>query len=294
MTEVGLDAPSEEGPLAIICAGGSLPFAVADLVERRGRRAVLFALRGWVDPNRIASYRHHWIAIGQLGRFRRLARQEGCRELVFIGSFIRPTLRQIRLDLDTLRVLPKVIASFRGGDDHLLKGVAKIVEDYGFRFIGPHEVAPEILVPEGALGHGHPSERDQTDIAHGLALLQATGGFDVGQAVIVAGKHVLAVEAAEGTDSMLERIAVLRRHGRISLRDKVGVLVKAPKQGQDRRFDLPSIGPQTIEGVARAGLAGVAAVAGGTIIAEPDRVAQAADRARLFVVGVPALSGDRL
>jgi DUF1009 family protein len=182
--------------------------------------------------------------------------------------------------------MPRTIRAFRGGDDHLLSGVARILADIGFRLVGAHEVAPEILIPKGALGARLPNEQDQSDIAYGLDLLAATARFDVGQAVIVADGHVLALEASEGTDGMLERVAQLRSNGRIRIRKGRGVLVKAPKQGQDRRLDLPSVGPTTIEGAARAGLAGVALVAGATVMAEPARLATMADREGLFVVGV--------
>jgi hypothetical protein len=141
------------------------------------------------------------------------------------------------------------------------------------------------------LGRCRPSARDQSDIARGLAVLSATGPFDIGQAIVVADNRVLALEAAEGTDRMLERIATLRRDGRLGLPDKVGVLVKAPKAGQDRRLDLPSIGPGTVEGVVRAGLAGLAVVAGAAIVAEPQTVATIADRAGVFVAGVRADAG---
>jgi UDP-2,3-diacylglucosamine hydrolase len=97
---------------------------------------------------------------------------------------------------------------------------------------------------------------------------------------------VLAIEAAEGTDRMLARIAELRVGGRLGTPARRGVLVKAAKRGQDRRIDLPSIGPQTIEGVARAQLAGIAVVAGSTVVAEPERLGALADRAGLFVLGV--------
>jgi DUF1009 family protein len=114
------------------------------------------------------------------------------------------------------------------------------------------------------------------------------GLFDIGQAVVVADNRVLAVEAADGTDGMLDHVAALRRDGKIRISDRTGVLVKAPKTGQDVRLDLPSIGPRTIEKVAAAGLAGIAVEAGGTIVAEPQRVAEAADRCRIFVIGFPA------
>jgi UDP-2,3-diacylglucosamine hydrolase len=286
MSEAGAAGATDDGPLAIICGGGSLPFAVADAMAKRGRRTVLFAIRGWADPQRVVAYPHHWAAFGQFGWFCRVARREGCRDVVLIGSVVRPAIWRIRPDARTLLLLPRLFRLFRGGDNHLLKGLAAIFEEHGFRLVGAHQLVPEILMPEGPLGSKRPNERDRVDIATGLALLDATSPFDVGQAVVVADARVLAVEAAEGTDRMLARIAELRRNGRIGAPAGRGVLVKAAKRGQDRRVDLPSIGPRTVEGAALAGLAGIAVVAGSTIIAEPEQIGLVADRERLFVVGV--------
>jgi UDP-2,3-diacylglucosamine hydrolase len=282
------DAAQRTGddPLAVICGGGTLPFAVADAVGKRGRRVVLFAIRGWADPQRVAAYSHHWASFGQFGWFCRVAQREGCRDVVLIGSVVRPAIWKIRPDFKTLRLLPRIVGLLRGGDDRLLKGVAAIFEEHGFRLVGAHEIAPDILMPEGPLGRERPKARDHADIATALALLDATSPFDVGQAVVVADARVLAIEAAEGTDRMLARIAELRQSGRITAATGHGVLVKAAKRGQDRRVDLPSIGPRTVEGAARAGLAGIAVVAGSTIIAEPGLTGAAADRERLFVIGV--------
>ncbi len=284
-------AVSQEGPLAVICGGGSLPLAVADFVAAHGRKVLLFPLRGAADARAYAERPHHWIHPGQFGKFARIARAAGCRDLVLIGSLVRPSLWQIRPDWQALLALPEIARAFRGGDDHLLSSIGRLVEQRGFRLLGAHEVAPDILVPEGTLGHIEPSERDRGDVAFGLDYLRAAGPFDVGQAVVVAGRHVLAVEAAEGTDQMLVRVADLRRNGRLRGSAGIGVLVKAPKPGQDVRFDLPSIGPQTVAGVAAAGLAGLAVAAGSTIVAEPERVIQAADRANVFVLGVPLRRG---
>ena len=284
MTEAVPAKPADDGALAIICGGGTLPFAVADAVTKYGRRVVLFAIRGWADPKRVVDYPHYWAALGQFGAFCRLARREGCQDVVLIGSMMRPAIWQIRPDLKTLRLLPRIFGIFRGGDDYLLKGVAAIFEEHGFRLLGAHAVAPEILMPEGTLGRERPTERDNADIAKGLAFLTAASPFDVGQAVVVADARVLAIEAAEGTDSLLERIAQLRQTGRIA--SGRGVLVKAAKRNQDRRLDLPSIGPQTVEGAARAGLAGIAVVAGSTVVAEPAQIGAVADRAGLFVLGL--------
>src|ERR1700722_68761 len=235
-------AEAERGPIAIICGGGSFPGAVAEAIMRSGRQPVMFGLRGWADAGVIERYPHHWIAIGQLGRFFRLARAEHCKEVLFIGTLLRPALKQVRLDWQTIRLLPRIAGYFRGGDNRLLSGAASIAESGGLRVIGVREVAPEIFVPEGVLGRCQPAERDRSDIARAMKMIAALGPFDVG--------------AAEGTDNMLTRIAELRRQGRVTTPAGVGVLVKAPKPGQDRRFDLPSIGARTIEGGARAGLAG--------------------------------------
>jgi len=283
-----MPAAGQEGPLALICGGGSLPLTVADLVAARGRQVLLFPLQGIARPEDYAQRPHTWVRLAKFGTFARAARAAGCHEMVLIGSLVRPSFWQIRFDLTTLKLLPRIAAAFRGGDDHLLSSGARLIEEQGFRVLGAHEVAPEILVPEGTLGHVQVGERDRADIALGLDYLHATGPFDVGQAVVVAGRHILAVEAAEGTDQMLERIAALRASGRIRASTVGGVLVKAPKRGQDLRFDMPSIGPLTVEGAARAGLAGIAVVAGGTIVAEPERLVQAADNANIFVVGLPA------
>jgi DUF1009 family protein len=217
---------------------------------------------------------------------------EGCRDIVFIGTVLRPSLAQIRLDWETIKTLPAIFRAFRGGDNHLLSTLGRILDGHGYRLIGAHEIAPDILVPEGPLGRLAPSARDAADIALALDFLRATSPFDVGQAAVVAERHVLAVEAAEGTDRMLERVAELRRQGRIQTRPGIGVLVKAAKIGQDHRFDLPTIGPKTVEGVGRAGLAGIAVVAGATIMAEPQEIVRRADAAGVFAVGVRSLKAQ--
>jgi len=280
------EAQAATEALAIICGGGSFPGAVADAVARRGRRPVMFGIKGWAEAKVIERYAHHWIAIGQAGRFFRLAHAENCREVLFIGTVLRPPIMQLRLDWQTIKLMPRVVRAFRGGDDNLLSGIAGVAETGGLRVIGVHDVAPELFVPEGVLGRYQPSGRDKADIARALKVIATLGPFDIGQAAIVANNHVLAVEAAEGTDNMLARIAELRRLGRVTSPPGVGVLVKAPKPGQDRRFDLPSIGPRTIENVARAGLAGLAVAADSTMIAEPELVTAEADRAKIFFVGI--------
>jgi DUF1009 family protein len=275
-------------PVGVIAGGGAMPFAVADSLIARGIAPVLFALKGSCDPAGVGRFRHHWISIGQVGRATKLFRSEGCRDLIFIGTVQRPALSEVRLDWGTIRVLGRIMAAFRGGDDHLLSGIGRMLEQDGFRMVGIRDVAPDILMPEGCITRAAPDPADTADIAKGRDVLRALGPFDIGQAVVVIDGHVVAVEDIEGTDGLLARVARLRSEGRIRAKAARGVLVKAPKSGQDLRFDLPTVGPRTVEGVAKAGLAGLAIIAGHTIAADSQGMIEAADRARLFIQGLPA------
>ena len=285
MTAEALEISS---PVGLIAAGGVMPFAVADSLIARGVHPVLFALKGACDPVVVARFHHHWISVGQIGRAMKLFRAENCRDLVFIGTLVRPALSEIRLDWVTLRVIGRVWAAFRGGDDHLLSGIGRIFEQDGFRMLGIKDVAPDLLMPEGCLTRKTPDEAAVADIAKGREVLRALSPFDIGQAAVVIDGHVVGVEDIEGTDGLLARVARLRKEGRIRAKAKRGALVKAPKSGQDLRFDLPTIGPRTIAGADAAGLAGIAIVAGNTIVVEPQSMIAAADAAGLFVTGLPA------
>ena len=265
-----------------------LPFAAADAIRQRGGKPFLFAIRGYCDPERVSAFPHHWIALGQFGRLTRLMRSEGCRDIVFIGGLVRPALSDIRLDWGTLRVIPQIANAMRGGDDHLLTGVGRIFEQHGFRLVGIKDVAPELLMPQGAITQRAPDDDMKADIAKGRELLRALGPYDVGQAVIVIDGHAVGVEDIEGTDGLLARVARLRVEGRIRAKAGRGVLVKAPKVNQDLRFDLPTLGPKTVEGLLAAGLAGAGIVAGQALIADPQTMIAQADKAGLFVVGLPA------
>ncbi len=274
-------------PVGLVAGGGALPFAVAESLLSRGIEPVLFALKGVCDPAQAARFRHHWISVGQFGKLCRLLRAEGCRQLAFIGALVRPALSEIRMDLGALRVLPRVLPAFRGGDDHLLSGVGRLFEREGFALVGIRDLAPDLLMPQGTLTRAAPDAGASADIDRGRDLLRALSPFDIGQAAVVIDGHVVAVEDIEGTDALLARVARLRGEGRLRAPARRGVLVKAPKSSQDLRFDLPTTGPRTVEGAAAAGLAGIATVAGHSIAADAQAMLEAADRAGLFVIGLP-------
>lgn len=278
------DARSPRGPLGIVAGGGAFPAAVAEAAAKDGREVVLFLIRGFADPA-LERYPHQWFRLGSLGTVTQWARTRGVREVVMVGALTRPRLRDLGLDWTMLRLLPRIAGLFRGGDNHLLSGVLGLVAEQGFTLVGAHEVAPALLLPEGLLGAHAPSAQDRADMARGFDVIRALGPFDVGQGVIVVDGLVAAVEAAEGTDQMLARYGEMRRAGRLRFPSGCGVLVKAPKPGQDRRVDLPSLGPQTVARAAEAGLAGIAFEAGGAIVPDAQALVEAADAAGLFVAG---------
>ncbi|WP_296573331.1 UDP-2,3-diacylglucosamine diphosphatase LpxI [Phreatobacter sp.] len=281
---------TETGPLGIIAGAGSFPLALARAATEQGRPVFALLLKGIAGPE-LQSYPHAWIGIGQFGAMVAQARKAGCRDLVLIGSLVRPHLWTTMPDLGGLRVLPDLVRLYRGGDDHLLRGIAGIFEREGFRLLGAQDVAPELLIPEGPLGSLGPCEADREDIALARDAIAALGPYDVGQGMVIGGRRIVAVEGAEGTDGMLDRCTAMRAAGRLKWPMGSGILVKAPKPHQDRRVDMPAIGPATVEKAAVAGLKGIAVVAGSTLVVDLQQVIALADRHGLFVVGVPADGG---
>lgn len=274
-------------PLAILCGAGDFPIEVAQAAIQRGRNTVLIGVVGAADK-KIEAFPHFWVHVGEVGKLFRSLKERGIVELAIVGAMTRPEFSDLRLDWGALRRLGGLASLFRGGDNHLLAGVARFFESEGVAVVGVHQIAPQLLASPGALGTLEPSPQMLADARKGSGLIAALSPFDAGQAVVVANGRVLAIEAAEGTDSMLARIADMRASRRLRYKGAAGVLVKAPKRGQDLRLDMPAVGLKTIEGTKRAGLKGIALAAGGVLIADRAVVARAADEAGLFVFGLEA------
>ena len=270
--------------LAILCGGGAFPLEVAAEARRSGRAPFLIGVVGASEPG-IEAYPHVWVRIGEVGKLFGALKQRSVAELAMIGSFGRPDFSDLRLDWGAVRRAAELSDLFRKGDNGLLTGLARIFEREGVRVVGAHEIAPGLLAPAGPLGARAPSADDEADIALGARLIEAMSRFDVGQAVVAAAGRVVAVEAAEGTDAMLARVAELRQSGRLRRRGLAGILVKGPKRGQDLRLDMPAVGPDTIRNAIAAELRGVAIAAGRVLVIERDRCAREADAAGLFACG---------
>jgi UDP-2,3-diacylglucosamine hydrolase len=280
----GRSGASASGPLAILCGAGAFPLEVAGEVRRAGREPFLVGIVGATD-SAIEAYPHVWVRMGEVGKLFAALRGRAIAELVIIGAMTRPELADLRLDWGVVKRVAGLAQLFRRGDNGLLAGIAEIIEHEGVRVVGAHEVAPRLLAPVGPIGGRTASTEDEADIALGVGLLGALSTFDAGQGAIVANGRVLAIEAAEGTDAMLARAAEMRANGRLRLAGRAGVLVKAPKRGQDLRLDMPAIGPKTIEAASNAQLRGVAAAAGHVLVLERELCAREADAAGLFVAG---------
>jgi hypothetical protein len=270
--------------LGIIAGGGPLPGRVAAAARAAGRQVFILGLEGYADPSVLSPYPHLINRIGAVGRTLSSLRTHGCHDVVMIGPVRRPSLLDLRPDAEGARMLARIGRAAFAGDDGLLAAVIKVLGEEGFRVIGAHEVLREALAPPGLLTTTAPDALAQSDIDRGVAVLRLLGSADVGQACVVQQGLVLAVEAIEGTDAMLERAAGLRRDG------VGGVLVKLPKPNQERRADLPTIGPDTVRHAAAAGLRGLAFEAQATILAEREACLAAADAAGLFMLGLEGLS----
>jgi DUF1009 family protein len=274
-----------ETALGIIAGGGELPLAIADASVAAGRKVFVVGIEGLVQADDLKPYAHGFAALGEVGKAIRLLKEAGCGEVTLAGRVSRPNWSGLKLDARGALALPSVISAAMKGDDALLRTMVGIFEKEGLRVIGSGEAARELLAPIGVFGAIKPSEDDHEDIALGLKVVRAMGALDIGQAASVCKGLVLAVEAAEGTDAMLSRIAMLPQALRGTAGERRGVLVKAPKPNQERRVDLPVIGVATVELVMNAGLAGIAVEAGATLIMNKRAMVEKANRHGVFLFG---------
>lgn len=280
-------APSDSGesarrPLGIIAGGGHLPGQVAAAATAAGRPVFLVGLEGFAERAVLAPWRHEVIRMGAAGRILTALRNHGCQDLVLIGPVRRPSFLDLRPDAEGARIVARIGRAAFAGDDGLLAAVIRVLGEMGFRIIGAQDVLREALAPAGLLTRTAPDALAAADIRRGVIVARALGAVDVAQGCVVQQGMVLAVEAAEGTDAMLSRCRALARSG------PGGVLVKLVKPGQERRADLPTVGPDTVRAAAAAGLRGIACEAGGTLLADRAVAIAEADRAGMFMLGLDA------
>lgn len=269
--------------IGIIAGSGALPGSLVAACKRTGRPFFVLALKGNADPMLLPkNIPIKWIRLGAVGEGFAEMRRENVEEIVMIGGVRRPSLLELRPDWRGLKFFAK--AGIRAlGDDGLLRAVINEIESDGFKVVGADSVVPSLVASKGVYGKVVPRLSDLEDIRRGFDVAKILGKADVGQAVIVQQGLVLAVEAIEGTAALIERSRDLKREG------GGGVLVKVVKPGQERRADLPTIGPQTVQSIYDAGFKGIAVEAGSVLLADAQQTTQLADELGIFVVGVDDL-----
>lgn len=264
--------------LGLVAGGGDLPLRLASAAAKSGGVHVV-RLEGLAAPA-LAAFPGENCGLAEAGRIIRSLKEAGCDAVALAGVVRRPDFKSLKPDWRGAALLPRLIAAAAKGDGALLGVLVDTFEAEGFLVIGAEEVMASLAAPAGPLGRERPDAEAWSDIRKAAALIAALGPFDVGQAAVVARGFVVAIEAAEGTDAMLDRAASLRAGN-----GRAGVLVKRPKPGQELRVDLPVIGAETVRRAAAAGLAGVAVEAGAALVIDAAATIAAADAAGLFVYG---------
>jgi lipid-A-disaccharide synthase len=268
--------------IGILAGGGRLPLMIAESAAARGANVHIVAIRGEADPM-IERFPHTWVNWGQIGRMLATLRREGGHDLVIAGGVRRPDFWQIRPDAGFFASLPQIVGLIAaGGDDSVLTRVVRFFEQKGLRVRGAHEIAPDLLAEVGDLTHTQLAPEDRRDAEIGFAVRQRLASLDAGQSVVVADGRVLAIEGAEGTDRMLERVLGLPQREETTLQR--GVLAKGPKPGQELRIDMPAIGPRTVDSAVAAGLAGIVVEAGGVLVLDREETLR---RAAALALALP-------
>jgi len=265
-------------PLGIIAAAGTLPLIAAEAAVARGRDVFVIALRGVADAD-YRSFRHEEVRVGAFDTILTTLKKEGCRQVIMTGKFVRPGLASVIPDLRSSRLVLKLLAS---GDNTALEMIRDEFAREEIEIVDIKTILADAMAEEGLIAGTAPDEEVMNSIAKGRDLLASLGPHDVGQAVVVQGGRVLAVEAAEGTDAMLARCRAL-----MDADLGPAVLVKMQKPQQDGRLDPPVIGGETARNALSAGVSIIAVEAGGVLVAEKEEVKSLAVAKGLAVIGIP-------
>lgn len=270
--------------LGVIAGGGALPVAIAHHCAEQGLAYFIARVAPFADA-RLEAHPGVTLPLGEVGARIAALKDADCDAITMIGVVTRPDFSNFPIDARGAEVLPHLLAAARAGDDALLRALVAVFEAEGFRVVGAEEALAALLAPAGPLGAYAPGANHLPDLAKAARVAAAIGALDIGQGAVVCDGLVLAVEAQEGTDAMLARVAALPENIRGAGNKRRGVLVKRPKPQQERRVDLPVIGLATVENAAAAGLAGVAVEAGGALVMERAAMIARADALGLFVYG---------
>jgi UDP-2,3-diacylglucosamine hydrolase len=263
--------------IGLIAGNGRFPIIFAENARRLGYGVFAVAHVGETSPDLERHVdRIHWIKIGQFNKLIEALKGDGVRQAVMLGG-IRKThvFSKVRPDFRALVVATRLR---RWKDDDILREIAAELEREGIRVRESTFGLEGILVEKGPLTRRVPTKKEMEDVRYGWEVVNEIGRLDIGQCLIVKDSVVVAVEAVEGTDETIRRGGALAGSG--------AVVIKRSKPQQDRRFDLPAVGPATIETMRSVQAAVLAVEAGGSVLLDREEMLRAADRADISVVGV--------
>jgi DUF1009 family protein len=266
--------------IGLIAGNGRFPIIFADNARRLGYHVSAVAHEGETEPE-LAGHvdRIHWIKIGQLNKLIKAFKEDGVHQAVMLGGIKKTHMfTTLRPDFRTLALATR-LALWK--DDDILRELAKELEGEGIAICESTFGLEGILVEEGTLTARAPSEKEWEDIRYGWEVAHEIGRLDIGQCVVVKDRVIVAVEAVEGTDGAIRRGGDLAKEG--------AVVVKRSKPQQDLRFDLPAVGPRTIEVMASVKASVLAIEAGRTILLDREIMLDKARSARIAIVGITTL-----
>lgn len=275
----------------MIAAWGRYPIYVARALKARGYSVHCLGVRGLADRKALSEICDFYCPVGiaHLGKIIRHMRRHKIHDVIALGkvhksALFRPFgIIQLFPDFTTLRVFTAhfITRTKDCKDDTLMKCIIRLFEKFGFKFGVPTDYAPDLLVQGGILTQRKPSDIQWRDINYGMLVAKELGRFDIGQSVLVANGIIIALEALEGTDLCIQRAGELYQRGGL-------VLVKMAKPHQDMRFDVPTIGMNTMENFARAGGKVIALEAGKTIVVDLHDVIRFANQHGISIVALPS------
>jgi UDP-2,3-diacylglucosamine hydrolase len=277
---------SGEAPVAILAGGGALPGDLARSLRAQGHRACILAFRGFAERS-LLRQADAVLDLLDIHTILKTLHAWQPAAVTLAGTVHRPNPLAMMNAFAAFRSRDHIAELIASGDDSLLGTVVRLLEEQGLRVAGLDTLAPDLLAAAGPMSRLGPAPEAERSIGLGFEILTAIAPFDVGQAVVVCGARIAAIEGPEGTDAMLDRVRKLWRTSRLRKLEPGGVLAKTAKATQDLRVDLPVIGPRTVHRAAAARLTGIAVGAGRTLVVERERTIAEADRLGLFIVGIP-------
>lgn len=276
-----ITSEASSNTIGLLAGGGDLPKEIIDACNTDKQKVYVLAFEGEADKFAISHAPHEWVGIGQVGKWIKILKKKGIKDIVLAGKVKRPSIADLKLDFSGARLLSRILSNKYQGDNALFMTIIHFLEQSGFNILGIDKAFKSLLTPYGLLTENKPDQSAIDDIFTGVKAAKLLGQADIGQAVVTQRGVILGVEAVEGTDALIQRTNSLRDKS-----TKAPILIKMTKPKQDTRIDLPTIGITTVENAHKNGIRGLALESKGTLIVNKNAVITRANQLGIFIVGI--------